>query len=418
MDADHIQVKELGEQINKTLHDIQAKHEETFKKYGEESAEMKAHWDSANATLDKLKDRIDGLETKASRPQVGITDGADFAKVKKLYMQKHGEEKGSQVAEDDAVYHEKAYVAFLRDGDMGLQRFKNSQPSNQKAWLLADDTSAGFLALPPMKVDEILKQVTEMSPVRELARVFTGGTEQLELTSRDSIMTAAWVGETATRSETTAPTYGLINIFAHENYVQPHASRQMLADAAFNLEAELSSEAAESMADLESAAFVSGSGVGQPTGIATSTRITHDTTDTTGVVDFDDLIDMYYAIKDRYRANATWGVNRTILGSIRKLKDGQGQHLWQPALAPAEPDTILGRPVREFSDLASTFTTGNDLVIYGDFRAGYAIYDRMGMTLLRDEITGKNSGKVEFDFFRRTGGDLRQAEALRVLEDS
>lgn len=411
---DAIQLKELRESIEKNLHDIRKANDESAEKHGKETAEMKAHWENFNAEYDALKARLDSLETKQSRLPAVEMSTAEFKSVQRAYSKHYGDKVASQITPEGVDAHRKAYMAYLAGGEKALHNL----PAEQKAWILADDTSAGFLKVPAPTVDEILKNMTEVSPVRSLARVFSGQSESIRLLKRDSIMTGAWVSETGTRSETTAPTYGEINIYAHEHYVQPHASRQMLADAAIDAEAELAMEAAESLGLLEGTAFISGSGVGQPTGITTSGRVTTDTTAVSGVIDFDDLATTWYALKGIYRSSASWLLNRVMIGNVRKLKDGSGQYLWQADPRPGEPDTIFGAPVLEATDLASAFTTGNNLAIVGDFRAGYAIYDRMGMTLLRDPFTGKNSGKVEFDFYRRVGGDVRKGEALRIIQDS
>ncbi len=63
------------------------------------------------------------------------------------------------------------------------------------------------------------------------------------------------------------------------------------------------------------------------------------------------LVDLVYALKSGYRQNASWVMNRKTQGAIRKLKDSDGNYLWQPGLAAGQPETILGKPVLEMVDL-------------------------------------------------------------------
>jgi HK97 family phage major capsid protein len=47
----------------------------------------------------------------------------------------------------------------------------------------------------------------------------------------------------------------------------------------------------------------------------------------------DKLIDTIYALKAGYRQNAAWVMNRKTQATIRKLKDADGNYLWQPPAA-------------------------------------------------------------------------------------
>ena len=41
---------------------------------------------------------------------------------------------------------------------------------------------------------------------------------------------------------------------------------------------------------------------------------------------------MFYSLKAPYRRNAVWVLSDSTIKAIRKLKDNQGQYLWQPSL--------------------------------------------------------------------------------------
>ena len=65
------------------------------------------------------------------------------------------------------------------------------------------------------------------------------------------------------------------------------------------------------------------------------------------------LITLKHAIKTAYTRNANWALNRTSLGAIRQLKDGQNNYIWMPGLALGKPNTIDGDPYVEVPDMPS-----------------------------------------------------------------
>lgn len=76
-------------------------------------------------------------------------------------------------------------------------------------------------------------------------------------------------------------------------------------------------------------------------------------------------------------------MNRKTQGVIRKLKDGQGNYLWQPSLVAGQPATLGGFPVQ---DVAATPDVAANAIamLFGDFKQTYTVYDRVGVRVLRD----------------------------------
>ena len=103
-------------------------------------------------------------------------------------------------------------------------------------------------------------------------------------------------------------------------------------------------------------------------------------------------------------------MNRKTAGVTRKLKDGDGNYLWQPAAMSGEPDRLMGFPVTLCEEMPDTTTTNALAVAFGDFTAGYVIADRHGLRLLRDPFTDKPN--VLFYCYRRTGGAVANFEAV------
>ena len=111
---------------------------------------------------------------------------------------------------------------------------------------------------------------------------------------------------------------------------------------------------------------------------------------------------------------ATWVVNDSTIKAIRKLKDNNGQYLWQPGLTANAPDTILGRPVKTSAFMPS-IAAGAKSIIFGDFKY-YWIADRQGRTFKRLNELYATTGQVGFLASQRVDGRLILPEALKVLK--
>ena len=128
----------------------------------------------------------------------------------------------------------------------------------------------------------------------------------------------------------------------------------------------------------------------------------------------DELLDLYYSLFSSYRKKAVWVVNDSTIKAIRKLKDNNGQYLWQPGLIANAPDTILGRPVKTSAFMPS-IAAGAKSIIFGDFNY-YWIADRQGRTFKRLNELFATTGQVGFLAFQRVDGKLILPEALKVLK--
>lgn len=282
-----------------------------------------------------------------------------------------------------------------------------------KALSVSVDTAGGYLA-PVELVREIIKGETEISPVRTLARVRTTAQKSVDIPKRTGQFAAQWVAEQGTRSETPGLAYGVESIPTHEVYALIDISNQMLEDSAFNMEQEISMEAIEQFAVAEGAAFVTGNGVGKPQGFMSAAGVATTPSGAANAITADGLLTLKHAIKTAYTRNANFVMNRTTLGSIRKLKDSTGQYLWMPGIAQGKPNTIDGDPYVELPDMPSE-AAGAKPVAYGDFRRAYTWIDRISMEMLRDPYTQATAGNVRFILRKRVGGQVTLAEAIRTL---
>ena len=335
----------------------------------------------------KIGDRLTKIEAKANRP---------------------GDEK---TATDDEAAKEvkKAFGTYLR--------FGNAAPAESlKALTVSSDPGAGYLA-PAEFSTEMIREITEVSPIRRLASVRTTTAPSVSYPRRTGITNAKWKGETQTQ-EASEPAFGQLEIPTRELNTYTDISNQLLADSGGQAEAEVRMALAEDFAAKEGAAFIKGDGVLSPEGLMVASGVGYTFTgnaSTLGTSPADKLIDMFYSLKSAYRGNATWLMNSKTAGEIRKLKDGTtGVFLWQPAFAAGEPPTILGRPVvidEEIADIGS----GAEPIVLGDFNAAYRIVDRVEMTVLVNPYLLATDGITRIHATRRTGGKLIQPAALRKL---
>lgn len=282
-----------------------------------------------------------------------------------------------------------------------------------KALSVVPDTAGGYLA-PSEYVREIIKTVTEISPVRSLVRVRQTAAKSVQLPKRTGQFAAQWVAEQGTKSETTGLAYGLDEIPTHEFYALVDISNQMLEDSAFNMDSEISMESAEQFALAEGTAFVAGNGVGKPQGFLSNSSVGTTNSGAATTITGDGLLSLKYAVKSAYQSTATWLMKRATISSVRKLKDGIGNYLWQPGLAQGRPNTLDGDPYVEVPDMPSE-GAGLKPVAYGDWRRAYTWVDRIAMEMLRDPYTQATSGNVRFIMRKRVGGQVVLPEAIQVL---
>jgi HK97 family phage major capsid protein len=188
----------------------------------------------------------------------------------------------------------------------------------------------------------------------------------------------------------------------------------------------------EKFARSSGAAFVTGNGIAKPRGLLTyTTAATADATRDWFVIQHvntgdangfparsgdanpaDRLVDMVHALRAPYRINARWTMNRTTAGTIRKMKDGQGNFIWQPATVAGQPETLLGYPV-ELDEEMPNIAAGTLPIAFGDFAQAYIIVEKPGLRLLRDPYSSKPH--VLFYAYSRFGGGLQNGEAVKLL---
>jgi HK97 family phage major capsid protein len=389
-------------------------------KAGQGTAELEAKLARMDAVMDEAKAKQDALEAKLNRPGVFAGENQD-GEIKEAAEYRHAFTEWMRAPGD----HERQQKAAIAQKQLEAKHRSMETRSTQA---VTSTNAAGGFALPEVIERAIARLGVDMSPIRGIATVRTVGSPDYKELFDVNGAAFEWVGETDTRAQTNtpdlaevAPTFGMAS-------AKPQASEESLDDLFFNVEDWLVSSAAEAMYAGEGAAFISGNGTKKPTGILAGPTpvVTADATRAFGTLQYiasggaavlpasaDVYLDMVYALRARYRANARWLTNKLVISSLRKYKDTTNQYLWQPALTAGQPSTFLGYGITEAEDMP-VVGAGNFPLAFGDFREGYLIADRVGQRITRDEIT--TPGFVKFYVRKRVGGKLRNTQAIKLLK--
>lgn len=376
----------------------------------------KKHSTDLDAKIDKISAKLDSYES--INQKVVLQEATAKAQQEQLdKFQELIQRPGAGVQAEDHIKVVQAFDRVLRkpahERDVNDMAMINNYNNSLVKF---DDKSAGYLLAPPEMEREIIKKVIEFTPIRALATVRNIGGDSLKQPKKLTSGSASRIGEIQTRTNTGDPTYGMIEIKAPEMYARIEISQQMLEDAGYDMLAELREDASEQFAVKEGLEYVSGiNAANQGEGILTNPDIPYTASGEAAALTADGLINLIYGIKTAYAPNALLGMNRATLGLVRKLKDGIGNYLWVPGIANAAPNTINGVPYVELPDMPDV-AAGTYPIIYGDFRRGYKIVDRIGISFQVDFTTGADNGLVIFRARKRSGSAVVLPEAFRKLK--
>lgn len=295
----------------------------------------------------------------------------------------------------------KAFVSFLQGGDF-----------DKKALTVANDAPAYVLA-PEETSGEFIRNLVEFSPIRAIADVRTTGSHTILLPKRTGITNAVWVGETTARTAS-EPTFDQSEIAVKELATYVDISLRMLEDSA-NVEAEVRLALAEDFGAKEAVSFVNGTTAVEPQGFMVAAGVAETNNGHATDLSADALIRLMYAMPATYRNRGAWVMNGTTLAAVRTLKDGNGNYLWQPSYQAGQPETILGRPVVEALDMPNIELDATP-IIFGDFKAGYRIYDRVALDVMPDLLTQRTTGLARFHARRRVGAGVVRPDVFRKLK--
>ena len=284
----------------------------------------------------------------------------------------------------------------------------------QNALQVGTDSEGGYL-VPDEFERTLVEALQEENLFRQLATIITTSSGDRKIPVVASKGTASWVDEEGTIPESD-DAFGQVSIGAYKLATMIKVSEELLSDSVFNLERYIAKEFGRRIGAKEEEAFFTGDGTGKPTGIFHSTggAGVGVTAASASAISIDEIMDLFYSLKSPYRKNAAFVTNDATIKAIRKLKDGNGQYLWQPSVTAGQPDSLLNRPLKT-SAYVPVIASAAKTIAFGDF-SYYWVADRQGRSFQRLNELFAVTGQVGFKATQRVDGKLILAEAVKVLQ--
>jgi len=275
------------------------------------------------------------------------------------------------------------------------------------------DSEGGYL-VPDEYERTLIEALEEKNIFRRLAHVIHTSSGERKIPVSVSKGTAAWIDEEAAYPESD-DSFGQVSISAYKLATMIKISEELLNDSVFNMPAYISKEFARRIGAAEEEAFFTGNGTGKPLGIlaATGGAQTGVTAASSTAVTFDEIIDLYYSLRAPYRQDGVFIMNDATIKTLRKLKNGSGDYIWQPSVTLGAPDRVLNRPVYT-SQYMPTLAAGAKTILFGDL-SYYWVADREGRQFKRLNELYAATGQVGFLASERVDGKLILGEAMQVL---
>lgn len=399
----------MSQEINKLLEDVQKATLE-MRSYVDQKIEQVAKTgtpdplttaaiEKANADITELRSKLDEAVKASKRPAVGSD--------------------GKPAPSKEEELRQSAYLKFLRYGVGETGRAMLSQDELRSLSSVTD--ADGAFLVPVAWENQIIMNAYNGAELRPVVQVGTTGRDRVMMPSLKKPSVAWGVAGLAVSPQDLSA--GGESIVVYDLKALALIHNNTLDDADADVWGELQNAFSMAIAEAEDDAFGTGDGATQPQGVLTNAGVLanykisgvaaalYDSTHN-GI---DPLIDMLHALKKTYRRNATWAMNSTTEGKVRQLKDTGGQYLWQPPVQAGSPATLLGRPVvnpEGFPDIGA----GAFPIVCGDFRAGYKVRDRAGITVQRLVERYAEYDQTGFIIKRRTGGKVTLSEAFQCLK--
>lgn len=275
------------------------------------------------------------------------------------------------------------------------------------------DADGGYLV--PEEYDHrLVDALTEENIFRGLATtITTSGERKINIAATKPA--AAWIdeGEALTFGDAT---FAQINLDAHKLHVAVKVTEELLYDNAFQLENHIIDMFSKALSNAEEDAFLNGDGIGKPLGVFAETgggEIGVTAASATAIT-ADEIINLVYSLKRPYRKKAKFIMNDQTVAAVRKLKDGNGNYLWQPSAQAGEPDRLFGYEVLT-SPYAPTIAYGQSVIAFGDF-SYYNIGDRGTRSFAELKELFAGNGMIGFVAKERVDGKLVLPEAVKILK--
>ena len=351
--------------------------------------DLKQERAEATAKIREIMDRYqDGGEMTADdKETLGKAETAFDTLNGQIMAEEKQKERERIVGEKPADKVEKpmdeATTAFhnhLRAGsESTLRAYNDLQQGNP--------TQAGYLVTPEKFVKELIKEIDNTLFIRSKCKVMTlTGVQSLGFPQRTRRMnSAAWGTELSEPKKDKDLAFGKREFKPRPATAEILLSKTLMRNAP-EVDGIVRAEMAYDFGELMENAYMTGDGADKPLGLfvaseeGISTARDIATGNTTTEMTFDGLTEAKYAIKNQYQAHLEWLFHRDGVKQLAKIKDKDGQYIWQPSVTENPPDRLMGRIVNMSEYVPNTFTAGNYVGLIGDFR-NYWIVDSLTMEI-------------------------------------
>ena len=287
-------------------------------------------------------------------------------------------------------------------------------PEVRNALSVGEDTEGGF-TVPDEFERQLIHGLEENNIFRQMAHVIRTASGTRKIPIANDIMEASWIDEGEAIPETNTK-FAQTTLSAYKLGTMIKVSNELLHDSAFDIASYIAERFGVCMGNAEEKAFIIGTGEKQPTGLLHDTNGAElgVTAAAEAVVTFDEIFQLYYALKAPYRRKAAFLCNEALLLQLMTLKDGNGNYIWKPSLDIAKPDTILGRPIYTSTYMPAP-AKGEKAVCFGDY-SYYWVADRSTRTFRRLNELYATTDQVGFLTTQRVDGKLILPETVKYLK--
>lgn len=415
-----IEVIKLREQMAQLATEARKEYDKITDKTSEsEVREIEGRFDSIMADHDKLQAKAERLE-KLSSAEARANAGDP--------RRPRSNEEARAVADDavSAPEYKEVFAKAVRFGTGALDSEERSvlmtgRDKEARAQSTSTDSAGGYI-VPEGFSGELEKALVAWGPmydatiVREM--VTSNGISIPWPTVDDTSNTGDLKAENAAATDdgTDDVAFGQKQLDAYVYSTKiVRVPMELLEDSFFNMEALLTDLFAERLGRLANTVLTTGDGTNKPNGIVTASSLGK-TAAATGAITSDELIDLVHSVDPAYRASpkCRFMFNDTTLASIRKLKDGQGNYLWQMGdVRSGEPSLILGHQYSVNQAMASIGVSAKP-VLFGDF-SKYVVRKVNGFSLMTLRERYAEHFQVGMVAFKRFDGELLNTAAVKHL---
>lgn len=384
-------INDLLQKRGETIQNMQNLLEKAEGENRDLNSEETAQYEAMDKDQASFKARAERLESAEKiNNEISVIDGNSV----KLDT---GEQVKNKFASNE---YRDGFDTYARVGKNGLNL------DVQNALQVGTDSEGGYI-VPEEFESMLVKKLQDINEFRPLVNTIQTSSDR-NIPIESSIPTATWTGEEAEYTQSDSA-FGRVVLGAHKLGVITKVSEELLQDAFFDVAGYLADAFAKAFGIAEELAIVNGDGSGKPTGIIGGTTSNVNLAGAAAITT-DELFDIYHTLGRPYRGSSTWLMNDSTVKMIRKLKDADGQYLWQAGLQAGQPDRLLNRPIVASTAMPAA-TTGLSSVVFGDM-SSYTIADRSNRVLQRlNELYAAN-GQVGFRMYERLDGKVTDVNGL------